>query len=108
MEIKPIENFNGISAGREYLLMELGGSVRLASSVAAALPLSANRELHRIALLSAVHTVNALLGAASAKCDLEPPPADIDMVTDSSGELILRCQHKTPHRWKLDGERIGV
>ena len=53
---------------------------------------------------ASVRAVNALLAAASSRCMRAAPPADVDMVTDPTGNLIYRCQHKSPpHRWKLDG-----
>jgi len=106
MEIKPIETIDGISVGNKLVLQFLSNSIGLASSIAAALPSPISRELQRIVMLSAVHTVNSLLAASSSQCMLAVPPAEIDMVTDTSGGLILRCKHTTPHRWKLDGTKI--
>lgn len=55
----------------------------------------------------AVERVNSLLATSSARCRQNPPPpTDIEMVTDETGRLIYRCQHKTPHSWKLDGTPI--
>lgn len=55
----------------------------------------------------AVERVNALLATSSARCRQNPPPpADIEMVTDETGRLVYRCQHTTPHSWKLDGTPI--
>lgn len=106
MNIKPIGTIEGIVVGNTLVLDLLMTSVNLASSAKAMLPSSISRELQRVTTQSALHTVNSLLVAASAKCNLDPPPADIDMVVDSSGRLILRCQHKKAHRWTLDGNKI--
>ena len=106
MAIKPIETIDGISVGNKLVLQFLTNSIGLASSVAAPLPSSISRELQRIVMLSAVHTVNSLLAASNSQCMLTAPPAEIDMVTDTSGALILRCKHTTPHRWKLDGTKL--
>jgi hypothetical protein len=108
-EIKPINKFDGISVNQEHLIELIMAGVRLASDATAALPHGANREMYHLdsARLSALHAVNSLLTAASAKCTLAPPPpVDIDMLPDATGNLILRCRHAMPHRWKLDGTKL--
>jgi len=105
MDIKQISSIEGISANKP-LLAALKTSVELASSVMASLPVAGSGGVYRIAVLSAIHTVNSLLAASSAQCTLGAPPADIDMVQDSSGNLIYRCQHAKPHQWTLAGSPI--
>jgi hypothetical protein len=106
MKLKPIDAIDGISTGHAYVLKDVMSGVELASSLISTRSESPVGGLHRVALLSAIHTVNSLLAASSAKCSRAAPPADIDLVTDSSGDLIYRCQHKSPHSWKLDGDPI--
>jgi hypothetical protein len=111
MNIKSLDKFDGISVDHAHLLELVRIGANLASAAVAAVPASfGNRELHHMdfAKFAALQAVNSLLAAASAKCTLSPPPpADVDMVTDGTGTLIYRCQHKTPHRWKLDGTRTA-
>ena|SRR5450759_5403504 len=106
MAIVHVDKIEGIVAPNKFLRSALKTSVELANSLAGILPDNEHLPLRRITLLSAIHTVNALLAASSAKCTLSSPPADIDMVPDSTGDLILRCQHPHPHMWKLGGEKI--
>ncbi|MGC1780739.1 MAG: hypothetical protein WBB34_22620 [Xanthobacteraceae bacterium] len=104
-----INDFDGISIEHEHLLKLVMEGVSVASAAAAALPHGAGREFSHIdfAAVSALQTVNSLLAAASAQCTLAPPPpVNIDMVTDATGALILRCRHASQHRWKLDGTKI--
>lgn len=54
-----------------------------------------------VALDASLGTVNALLAAMAARCERSAPPADIEMTTDSQGDLIYRCKHKSPHTWKV-------
>lgn len=58
-----------------------------------------------MAVTAAIQSVNALITAASAHCDLDDPPADIELRPGSSGGLVLRCYHSPSHEWKLDGTR---
>jgi hypothetical protein len=57
-----------------------------------------------MAVAATMQTVTALLSAASVKCHLSTPAADIDMKLNSSGQLIYRCYHNPPHEWYLDGK----
>jgi hypothetical protein len=58
-------------------------------------------------MTKALDAVNALLTASNAQCTLGGgAPADIDMMPDSNGALIYRCEHATPHKWKLNGDPI--
>ncbi|HJY18283.1 MAG TPA: hypothetical protein VJ353_11665 [Xanthobacteraceae bacterium] len=111
MNIESLDKFEGISVAHAHLLDLVKIGSNLAAAATAAAPASfANRELHHMdfAKFAALQAVNSLLAAASAKCTLSPPPpVDIDMITDGTGALIYRCQHKTPHRWKLDGTRTA-
>ena len=107
MEIKSLETFDGISVGNKLVLQLLMNSVGVASSVLDVFPDSISRDLKRITILSAMHTANSLLVAARAKCNLAAPPADIDVLPDSgTGELVYRCEHPTPHKWNMNGQRI--
>lgn len=105
MEIKNIDSFEGIDAAYKPALTALMKSVELASSMLGSAPSFAPLEFRRIALSAAVHTVNTMLAASSAKCNLASPPEDIDMIADSDGTLVYRCRHATPHKWKLSGDR---
>ncbi|MBY5827119.1 hypothetical protein [Rhizobium leguminosarum] len=52
----------------------------------------------------ALQRTNDLMVTAMARCGHKPPPpTQIEMVVDTDGSLIYRCQHATPHRWRLDG-----
>jgi hypothetical protein len=55
------------------------------------------------AFSAGMQSLNAMLAVAKARCRRAAPPADIEAVTDTSGKLIYRCQHKSPHSWALDG-----
>ncbi|WP_027040355.1 hypothetical protein [Mesorhizobium ciceri] len=58
-------------------------------------------------VVHAIQKVNGMLMSAAARCGQNPPPpTDIEMTTDPDGYLIYRCQHATPHKWKLDGTPI--
>ena len=109
--VQALSTFEGITTSQPQGLDLLTKSVELAAALheasrpaLRAFPLAP--QVERLALLSAIHTVNSLLAVASAQCSLSPPPASIDMVTDASGELIYRCEHPDPHRWSLDGARL--
>jgi hypothetical protein len=56
-------------------------------------------EIARFALIGALSAANALLAAASSKCTLDSPAADINATTDVNGNLVLRCGHSPPHEW---------
>ena len=66
-------------------------------------------DLHRkgtntkYAVLAATQTVNALLEAVVAQCELDSPPADIEMKMDAKGNLIYRCYHNPAHEWNING-----
>lgn len=60
----------------------------------------------RIAFAGALQSVNALLSAGSAKCNLAVPPEDIEVTQDAAGALILRCYHSPSHKWGWDGKPI--
>jgi hypothetical protein len=108
MVITSIEKFDGITVEQKGFIDPIMKGVGLASATALILPPPASRELLRLdfAMAAALQSVNSLLAAASTKCTLDAPPADIDLVTDASGGLIYRCHHKHAHRWKLDGTKM--
>jgi hypothetical protein len=56
--------------------------------------------------LTALASVNAMMSASGAKCRISAPPEPIEMVNDSSGQLIYRCFHPSSHEWDLQGKRI--
>jgi hypothetical protein len=58
------------------------------------------------ALFGALQSVNALLGAVSAKCNLATPPEDIEVTQNKSGALIYRCYHSPAHEWSWDGQQL--
>jgi hypothetical protein len=105
MNIKPIDQINGIKVGNPEALQHLKSAVELACSLSTSFGVQ-GEGLNRVAAFSAVHAVNALLAAAKAQCTLALPPADIDMRPDSSGALIYCCEHPKSHKWKLDGSPL--
>jgi hypothetical protein len=105
-----IDQFADIEVGNASLVDSIAAGARHAEGLASRsqalrLEWKGRREpLLDLALSASVQSVNALLAVSAARCRVAPPPpADIEMVTDAAGELIYRCQHRTPHRWKLDG-----
>jgi len=57
------------------------------------------------AAAASIASVNALMAAASAQCSIGGSPVAIDMVVEGS-DLIYRCRHSSPHRWRLDGKTL--
>jgi len=57
-------------------------------------------------LFTALASVNAMMAAASTTCQRGAPPAIVDQVTDTNGNLILRCRHNPVHKWNLSGSQI--
>lgn len=106
MPVLQIGNFEGIVASNEFLHGPLKKSLEVASALARLLPESDFLQMRRMSLMAAVNTVNALLAASSAKCTLANPPADIDVLPGSTGDLIMRCQHPQPHMWDLEGHKL--
>ena len=106
--VESLSAFEGITTSQPEGLALLAKSVELAVALqTASRPALKAFDLipsvQRLATLSAIHTVNALLAVASAQCTRDTPPANVDMVTDAAGELVYRCEHAKPHWWKLDG-----
>jgi len=58
-----------------------------------------------VATMAAAQSVNSLLAAVSAKCNLAAPPEEIEMKM-KGGDLIYRCYHDPAHEWNLSGTRI--
>jgi hypothetical protein len=99
------EKLQGVSAKKKQLL-----SLKTSLEAVAKVDLRAvkDTEIHgyNAAISQALSAVNALITASNAQCTLDTPPADIDIIPDSSGALIYRCEHAKPHKWKLNGDRI--
>ena len=62
-------------------------------------------EAFTMAVTAVIQSVNALITATTARCELAAPPADIEVRTDPGGDLVLRCHHSPAHEWKFDGSR---
>ncbi len=99
MKIKSIGNFVGIETANDPALSDLMRSVEECAELM-------DEHGPRFAFLTALEAVNTGLVAASTKCTLAAPPADIDMVPSGTGKLIYRCQHARPHSWNLGGEQL--
>jgi hypothetical protein len=59
-----------------------------------------------VAIKNAMQSVSALLSAASVKCNLKAPPAEIEMKVNSDDRLIYRCSHSPAHEWDLTGRPL--
>ncbi|RUU02208.1 hypothetical protein EOD23_20240 [Mesorhizobium sp. USDA-HM6] len=102
---KRIDEFPHVRIKRKDLVPEIMTSVQIAERLAS----EASKQLDPRSpnVTHAIQKVNGMLMSASARCGQDPPPpADIEMITDADGRLIYRCQHATPHKWKLDGTPI--
>lgn len=113
MTIESVADFEGIEIADGNAVALVMTSVRLAVAIHAAraekksdAPDARQMALDRLARAPALQTANALLAAARAECTRAAPPADIEMVPDTGGELIYQCLHASPHKWKLDGSKI--
>jgi hypothetical protein len=64
--------------------------------------------LQKVAIASSVHSFNILMTAAATVCQRSATEGDaeIDLISNSSGELIYRCKHDPSHEWDLDGHVI--
>ena len=66
-------------------------------------------EDHRIdtssSLILNLKTINSLFSSNYAKCTLKHPAEDIQMILDTSGDLVLRCYHSPCHEWDLNGSK---
>ena len=70
-------------------------------------PINAANENHRLDYNNAmIAAMNPALFASKATCQIAAPPAAVDVTTDSSGELIIRCRHAPCHEWGLDGKKL--
>lgn len=56
-----------------------------------------------LAAVTSLAAANSLLIAATAECQLDSPPEEIDVVNDAGGNLILVCRHSPSHKWNLSG-----
>jgi len=109
-----IENLTLEAAPEEKskLLDTIVAAVQFASDLAEAdfsasvqLPGFSGRSLS-LATTMAMQSVNALLAAASVKCNIQYPEAEIQEVMDSAGDMIYRCDHQpAPHEWDHAGHR---
>lgn len=102
MNIKSVDKIDGIKVGNPSIVQQVTSAVELAHSVSTTLRVQ-GAALNRVAVSSAVHAANALLALANAQCTRAAPPANIDIIPDTTGALIYCCEHATPHKWKLDG-----
>ncbi len=48
----------------------------------------------------------SLISSSKASCTRRVPHADINITTDSNGDLILRCEHHPPHEWDRNGNQM--
>lgn len=90
-----ISEFEGVEVGDVHVEPLIKQSLQLVQSMLPDIFLGVSKS----ALIAALGTSSALLAMASAKCRLAVPPSDISAVTDSSGNLVLRCEHNPPHEW---------
>ncbi|MBN9434618.1 MAG: hypothetical protein J0I45_19485 [Bosea sp.] len=56
-----------------------------------------------LAAVTSLAAANSLLMAATAECQLDSPPREIDVVNGPGGDLILVCRHSPSHKWNLSG-----
>lgn len=113
MEIKDINEIEGIESDNPQALKMLTGAVRTAAESVEAIRNAAGislddyveSPLYRTAVGAVAQTVSVMLHSLSARCTLQAPSANIDIVPDEKGNLIYRCQHPAPHEWGLDGSR---
>jgi hypothetical protein len=96
---------------KSKLLDTIAAAIKFASELAEAdfsasvqLPGFSGRSLS-LATTMAMQSVNALLAAASVKCNIQYPEAEIQEVMDSAGDVILRCDHQPVHEWDRAGHR---
>jgi hypothetical protein len=103
-------DFQGIEVRRTDAHDELRDAVRSAVEATSQLFAKDVRNAHRgsirMAYAASIQTVNALMSAVDAKCNLAPPPEEIEMRPGSTGNLIYRCFHNPAHEWDLNGNRL--
>jgi hypothetical protein len=104
-----LDQITGISLGmteapKDALVALVRQSAEMASRLVVERPSLATRAF-MMAITAAIQSVNALISATSARCELAAPPADIEVRTESGGGLVLRCFHSPAHEWKFDGSR---
>lgn len=92
-----VSNFEGLRLENPGVALLVDASLNLTQQIAVSL--LRQPEVARFALIGALGAANALLAAASSKCTLDSPAADINATTDVSGNLVLRCGHSPPHEW---------
>ncbi len=90
-----ISEFEGVEVGDVTAEPLIKQSLQLVQSMLPDMLLGVSKST----LIAALGISSSLLAMASAKCKLGAPPADISPVTDSSGNLVLRCEHSPPHEW---------
>jgi len=104
--MRKLTNIEGLEVERRYLQVidqALSHVEKLATSIELLTP--RQRDM-TIAFVGALQSVNALLSAGSAKCNLATPPEDIEVTQDKSGALILRCYHSPAHKWAWNGQPL--
>jgi len=95
----------GIQSERDIVLRLLKATLPVASELAIKAAESSTFSPLAIAANAALNSVITLVAAATPKCNLAAPAEDIDVRVDSSGNMIFRCRHNTPHEWDLGGRR---
>ena len=97
---------------RDKLLSLIGSALSLcaalvpAETVGRAVIADVSARSLALAASAAVQSVNALLSAAAVKCNIVPPPEDIDMKMTGAGTLVYRCYHSPDQEWDLSGNRL--
>ena len=113
MELMKLTQIEGIETGNELLFSAFATSLRTADELTRKLELGlpelttlASESFVSMALNASLLTANSILGAMAASCNLDAPPAAVNIESDNDGSLVYRCQHPAVHKWKLDGTKI--
>ncbi|NIM41466.1 MAG: hypothetical protein GTN84_10230 [Hydrogenophaga sp.] len=96
----------GETEERDLMLRLLEASLPVASELLSHAARSAPMSPITGAALACVQSVSAMLVAVAPRCNLAPPPEDIEVKVDSSGRMVYRCRHHPAHRWDLGGNPL--
>ncbi len=110
-DFKPLDQIPDISVD-DKMYRQIGDALEEAMRAAARVSYRAANPLHETtetrlhgASAAALGGMNSLMAAAMAQCTIDPPPAAISGITNASGDIVLRCNHPTPHEWDRNGTR---